>query len=146
MGWWESFAVTVTLLTVFALLRSKRSEHDAPSYPRYSHSSRRTEARPTLFEPDRLETDRTFHVSWCSSCNEKASIPLCNTALERRPWRVVWRCPNCNEMTAASVPPQMLDDFLDLDRAYGMRLSVRETKAFDMATLDELNRALVEEL
>lgn len=146
MGWWESFAVTVTSLTVFALLRSKRSVRAALNSRPYSLSSRRIEARPTLFEPDRLETEKTFHVSWCSHCNSKAAIPLSLTALERRPWRVVWRCPNCEEMTAAAVPPQMLEDFLDLDRAGGMRVSIREAKAFDMVTLDELNRALVEEL
>ena len=99
-----------------------------------------------MLEPDRLETDRTFHVSYCSSCNQKAAIPLSDTSLERRPWRVVWRCPACEEMTAAAVPPQLVDDFLALDRAGGMRISVREAKEFDMATVDELNRAFTEEL
>lgn len=99
-----------------------------------------------MFEPDRLETDRTFHVSWCSHCNKKAAVPLSVTALERRPWRVVWRCPSCENMTAAAVPPQMLDDFLDLDRAGGMRLSIREAKDFTIATVQDLNRAIREEL
>ena len=146
MGWWESFALTVTSLTVFALLRSKRSVRAALNSQHYSLSSQPTEARPTLFDPDQVETDRTFHVSWCNHCNQKAAVPLARTALERRPWRVVWKCEACENMTAAAVPPQMVNDFLELDRAGGMRLSIREAKQFTMATVQELNRAIRTEL
>lgn len=146
MGWWESFAVTVTLLTVFARLRSKRSAPGEPNSQHYSRYSPPTEARQTLFDPDHLQTDRTYHISWCQFCNEKSAIPLSLTSLERRPWRVVWQCPNCSKTTSAAVPERFVDEFLDLDRAGGMRISIREIKAFDKASIEDLTRAVAVEL
>ena len=145
MGWWESFAVTVTLLTVFARLRSKRSAPDAPSSPRYSRSSRRTEARPTLLEPDRVDTGHVFHVSYCPHCGSRDAIPLAETALERRPWRVTWRCVVCKHLADAKGPPQLLKDLRAFDRAGGMRLSLREYFAF-RADLEDVEDAVADEL
>ena len=145
MGWWESFAVTVTLLTVFARLRSKRSAPDAPSSRRYSPFSRRTEARPTLLEPDRVDTGHVFHVSYCPHCGSRDAIPLAETALERRPWRVTWRCVVCKNMADAKVPPQLLKELRAFDRAGGMRLSLREYFAF-RADLEDVEDAVADEL
>jgi hypothetical protein len=145
MGWWESFVVTVTLLTVFARLRSKRSAPDAPSSPRYSRSSRRTEARPTLLEPDQTDTYRVFHVSYCPHCSARDAIRLSETALERRPWRVTWRCVTCNNLAEAKVPAQLLRDLRRFDRVNGMRISLREYWSF-VAALDDLEEAFEDEL
>lgn len=141
----EIFGWTATLLTVFALLRWKQSERAAHNFPRYSHSSRPTEARQTLIEPDRIETDRTFHVSVCQHCQIRASIPLSETALERRPWRIAWKCGECGNTALAAVPREMIKTLLYQDRPGGMRISVREYRDFT-GQLEDVEQAIYEEL
>jgi len=51
-----------------------------------------------LLEPDQTDTDRVFHVSYCPHCSARDAIRLSETALERRPWRVTWRCVTCNNL------------------------------------------------
>lgn len=145
MGWWESFVVTATLLTVFALLRSKPSAHDEPNSQRYSRFSRRTEARPTLLEPDQTDTRRTYHVSYCHHCRSRDAVPLAETALERRPWRITWTCGVCRNLAEARVPPGFIEELRSLDRAGGTRISLREYRDFTLE-LNGLDEAVRDEL
>ena len=146
MSLWESFVVTATLLTVFALLRWKRSEHGAPNSQRYSHYSQRTEARQTLLEPDQLPTEQTFHMSACRNCDARLPVPLSKTSLERMPWRIVWICQVCGHGNRAAVAPHILKTLVQLDRVGGMRMSAREVTRWREATVEELNEAFAEEL
>ena len=145
MGWWESFVVTVTLLTVFARLRLRRSGRGAHNYRRYSLSSQPTAARPTLHEPDLTDTSRIFHVSYCSHCGSRDAIPLVETALERRPWRVTWRCHLCHNLSEASVPASALSELTKFDRVGGMRISAREYQKFK-DSMEDLEEFVAEEL
>lgn len=141
----EIFGWSVTLLTVIALLLSRRSEHAERNFPHYSPSSQHTEARQSLIEPGHIETDRTFHVSYCQHCGRKDSIPLSETALEHGPWRITWRCHNCRKLSRASVPPPILETLRGQDRPGGMRISIREWREF-AAKLADLDEAMREEL
>jgi hypothetical protein len=71
---------------------------------------------------------------------------LSECRLERRPWRLVWRCPNCGGLTHTRVHHDALPVLLQLDRAGGMPLSMRESIAFASATTKQLSQALVEEV
>lgn len=141
----DIFGWIVTSLTVVALLLWKRYGRGARSFLPYSRFSRHTEARQSLIEPDRIETDRTFHVSNCQHCGQRDSVPLSQTALERNPWRITWRCYNCRKICLASVPPPILNTLRSQDRAGGMRISIRELRNFT-AQLDDLEEAVREEL
>lgn len=98
-----------------------------------------------MIEPGRIETDRTFHVSVCQHCQVRASIPLSETALERRPWRITWECDECHNTALAAVPREMIKMLLHQDRPGGMRISVREYKDF-ASQLEDVERAIYEEL
>jgi len=145
MGWWESFVVTVTLLTVFGRLRWKRSEHAEPNSPHYSRSSQPTAARRTLLEPHQTEGDRVFHVSYCPHCDARDAVPFAETALERSPWRVTWKCVRCGKQAEALVPAPLVDDLQEFDRPGGSRISDREYRKF-VSGLSRLDQAVQREL
>ena len=68
------------------------------------------------------------------------------TRLERRPWRLVWWCAVCGRQSRALVPPELVAVFVSWDKAGGMSLSMREVAEMVQVDLDELNRAVEEEL
>jgi hypothetical protein len=73
-------------------------------------------------------------------------VPLARTRLERRPWRLVWWCAVCGRQARAICPPELVPMFLAWDKAGGLSLSLREVADFVNVDLDELSRAVKDEL
>lgn len=73
-------------------------------------------------------------------------MPFRVTRVERRPWRLVWWCEVCGRQARALVPPELVPVFVEWDRAFGTSLSLREVAEFVDVDLDELGRAVEEEL
>ena len=144
MPLWESFVVTVTLLTVFARLRLKRSAPDAPNSPPSSHSSPPTDPKLNLLAD--ADPNRIGHDSACEHCETEAIVPMSETRLERRPWRLVWRCRVCGQQSRVRCPPQLISTVMAWDRAYGTVLSLREVVEFVKTDLDGLAQAVEDEL
>lgn len=144
MPLWESFVVTVTLLTAFARLRLKRSERDAHSSPPSSHSSPPTDPKLNLLAD--ADPSRIGHQSVCETCGYEDIIAMRSTRLERRPWRLVWRCEVCGNQSRAKCPPQLVPVFIEWDRAFGTTISLREVVEFNKSDLDEFERAVEDEL
>ena len=143
MGWWEVCVVLVIWLTVRGRQRSKRSGRVAVSSRRYSRFLRLTSRRRTLPE---LDPDRTMHQSVCRACGVEDLVALRATRLERKPWRLVWRCMACDGMSAVRLAAVLVGPMIELDRAGGMALSVREVKDFEAADQDEFDAAVEDEL
>jgi len=144
MPWLESFVVTVTLLTVFALLRSKPSERDARNSRPSSHSSPPTDPKLNLLAD--ADPERIGHQSVCENCGLDSLVLMRHTRLERRPWRLVWRCRVCGAQSRAKCPPDLVPIVMSWDRAYGTSLSMREVAEFVSVDLDELAEAVEDEL
>lgn len=144
MPLWESFVVTVTLLTAFARLRLKRSERDGHSSPRSSHSSPPTDPKLNLLAD--ADPSRIGHQSVCETCGYEDIIPMRRTRVERRPWRLVWWCHVCGRQSRAKCPPELVPVFIEWDRAYGTVLSMREVAEFADMDLNELADAVEDEL
>ena len=87
-----------------------------------------------------LDPARTAHESRCRFCNAQVLVPLVDTRLEYKPWRIVWRCRVCNNMAATKVDPSLIPSLLRLQRAGGMALSVREADYVRDESLDRFNR------
>ena len=144
MPWWESFVATATFLTAFALLRWKPSAHAARNSPRFSPSSQRTDPRRTLLAD--ADPRKVGHDSVCEVCQSEVIVPMSETRLERRPWRLVWRCSCCGHQSRARCPEELVSTFVAWDRAYGTSISMRELVEFIKADLDGLEKAVQEEL
>ena len=144
MPWWESFVVTVTLLTVFARLRWKPSAHDEPNSPPSSHSSPPTDQKLNLLAD--ADPSRIGHQSVCETCEYEDIIPMRVTRLERRPWRLVWRCQVCGNQSRAKCPPQLVPVFIEWDKAFGTTISLREVVEFTKSDLGEFEQAVEDEL
>ena len=69
-----------------------------------------------------------------------------DTRLERRPWRLVWWCRVCGRQSRALVHPELVPMLTGWDKAFGMSLSMREVAEMVAVDLDELNRAIEDEL
>ena len=93
-----------------------------------------------------LDPDRTAHEGRCRRCQLLQPVLLSECRLECRPWRLVWRCPNCGALTNTRVHKDALAVLLQMDRAGGMPVSVRESMIFALATPQEVYQALVEEV
>ena len=93
-----------------------------------------------------LDPDRTLHDAPCLACGARTPIPIARTRLERRPWRLVWTCPTCDEVTAFPAPEDLVVPMQRLDRAGGAAISVREARRFEGATAAEWDDALRTEL
>jgi hypothetical protein len=76
----------------------------------------------------------------------QAAVPMQRTRLERRPWRIVWWCAVCGRQSRAMVAPELVPVLVAWDRAGGMSLSMREVAEMVQVDLDELNRAVEDEL
>jgi len=143
MEWWAIGGVLGTWLTLRGWLRSKRSGRDARNFPHFSPSSPRTEVRPTL---PALDPDKVGHTSRCHWCRATVPVLLSETRLESQPWRLVWRCRVCGNVSRARVHDDALEFLLGQDRAGGMPLSTREVERFVGASEDEWDAALREEI
>jgi hypothetical protein len=86
------------------------------------------------------------HDSPCQSCGVQTPVPMSRTRLERRPWRLVWRCPVCGQQGKTACPPELVDTFTGWDRAGGTSLSMREVADMVGVDLDALNRAIEDEI
>ncbi|HEY7821275.1 MAG TPA: hypothetical protein VIG24_00480 [Acidimicrobiia bacterium] len=73
-------------------------------------------------------------------------MPMQRTRVERRPWRLVWWCAVCGRQSRALVPAELVPTMIGWDRAYGTSLSLREIAEFVDVDLDELGRAVEDEL
>ena len=93
-----------------------------------------------------LDPDRTMHQSVCRACGVEDLVALRATRLERKPWRLVWRCMSCDGMSAVRLAAVLVGPMIELDRAGGMALSVREVKDFEAADQDEFDAAVEDEL
>lgn len=144
MRLWESFVVTVTLLTVFALLRWKPSAPDARNSRPSSRSSPHTDPRRTLLAE--ADPRRVGHDSVCEVCKSEVVVPMAQTRVERRPWRLVWRCSVCGAQSRARCPEELVPTFIAWDRAYGTSISMRELVEFMKTDLDGLSQAFEDEL
>ena len=144
MRWWESFVATVTLLTVFGLLRWKPSAPAAPSSPPSSHSSPPTDPRRTLLAD--ADPRKVGHDSICEVCRSEVIVSMAETRVERRPWRLVWRCSVCGSQSRARCPDELVPTFTSWDRAYGTSISMRELVEFMKTDLSELEKAVKGEL
>ena len=143
MSWWEICVTLVIWRTLAVLRRWKRSGHAAHSSQPSSPSSQPTSPRPTSAV---LDPDRTVHDSTCTWCHAQAMVPLRDSRLEARPWRLLWRCPVCSAISRVRVHDDLVPAMLQLDRAGGMRVSKREAERFASAADEDWDRALEEEL
>lgn len=144
MPWLEISVVVGIWLTVKGWLRSRRSGRAVPNSQRFNQSSRLTEAKRTLLAD--ADPEQVAHNGMCENCGVQSIVPFRSTRLERRPWRLVWICQVCGRQSRAKVPPELVDLFVGWDRAGGMSLSMREVADFVNVDLDELERAVKDEL
>jgi hypothetical protein len=93
-----------------------------------------------------LDPDRTLHDSLCRVCRARVPVPLADTRLEARPWRLTWQCPMCGNDASVKVSSEALPVLLKMDRAGGMPLSKREVDRFARVRQDEFEVALREEI
>ena len=92
------------------------------------------------------DPERIAHNGKCEHCHAETIVPMTRTRLERRPWRLVWWCSVCGRQSRALCPPELVDTFVAWDKAGGMSLSMREVAEFVGVDLDELHRAVEDEL
>ena len=71
---------------------------------------------------------------------------MTRTRLERRPWRLVWRCEVCNSQQKVPCPPEVVALFAEWDRAGGTSLSMREVSEMVQTGMDEFEQALRDEV
>jgi hypothetical protein len=144
MPWLEIWLVTGIWLTVKGWRRWRRSGRGGDSFPPSSRSS-----RPTVRNPSSLadqDPARIAHDGSCEWCGAQTVVPLTRTRLERHPWRLVWWCSVCGRQARAHCPPDLVPVFVRWETAGGMSLSMREVADMVSVDLDELNRAIEEEL
>lgn len=73
------------------------------------------------------------HESFCPSCGAEMAVPIALTRLERRPWRLVWRCTICLEMVQRRLPSTDARTFAEwFDCAHGSQISIREMRAVEL--------------
>ena len=93
-----------------------------------------------------LDPERTLHDAPCLSCGARLTVPLARTRLEKRPWRLVWRCEACDRDAEFPAPPDLIGPMRRLERVGGVAISVREARAFAQLSHDEFDQAVREEL
>lgn len=93
-----------------------------------------------------LDPDKVAHDGPCNRCGARTAVLLAHCRLERRPWRLVWRCASCNSLARVRVNAEALPLLLGMDRAGGMPLSLREVAVMAAVDLDALNEALADEV
>jgi hypothetical protein len=144
MPWSESLLVIVIWLMVRRWRRWRRSDRDALNSRPSSRSS-----LPTVRSPSWLadaDPARIAHTSRCENCGVESLVPMAQTRLERRPWRIVWICQVCGKQARALCNPETVPVLTSWDKAGGMSLSMREVAEMVRVDLDELNAAIEEEL
>ena len=96
--------------------------------------------------PVDADPERVAHQSPCRNCGVEVAVPMRDSRLERHPWRLVWWCRVCGKQSKALVHPELLLTLLSWDKVYGTSLSMREVAEMVAVDLDELNRAIEDEL
>ena len=144
MPLWESIVVLGIWLTVKRWLRWKRSDLDAPSSPLYRPLSERTGQRRNLLAES--DPERIAHNGVCRHCGCDIPVAMTRTRLERRPWRLVWRCQLCGSQQKVACPPEVIQTFIEWDRAGGTSLSMREVAEMVQTDLAEFERAVQDEI
>lgn len=90
--------------------------------------------------------DSIGYEAFCRECGEGKVVPIVESVVERGPWRLLWRCGDCLSMQRTLIASRLAQRLIDeFDRAYGTRISVRETRAF-VRDLDRIEQAFADEL
>ena len=144
MPLWESIVVLGIWLMVKRWLRWRRSDPDALSSPLYRPSSERTGQRRNLLAD--ADPERIAHNGVCRDCGCDIPVSMTRTRLERRPWRLVWRCQVCGSQQKVTCPPEVIETFIEWDRAGGTSLSMREVAEMVQTDLAEFERAVQDEI
>jgi RNase P subunit RPR2 len=93
-----------------------------------------------------LDPVKTMHDSTCQSCKARVPVPLNKSRLERKPWRLTWRCDVCGNISRVKVPEEIIPDLLKLDRAGGLVVSQREADYWSALDTELFSRMAAEEL
>lgn len=129
MTWWATRDLSAILLMVIALLLWKRFARVVLSSQRSSRSWPRIAPRRSS-NVSALEAESTQFVATCPSCQLTEPILLATARFEDTPWRLVWTCRECRKPAKIAVADGYVDMFLDLDKAGGTAISLREYKQF----------------
>jgi len=73
-------------------------------------------------------------------------VPMTACRLERKPWRLVWRCEHCGRSSMTLVRADVVPMLFDLEVAGGLMLSMRESELWSRADADDLTEAFADEL
>jgi len=111
----------------------------------YSLSSPHTRQRQSLRER-RLDPETPGHFSGCVRCGVEMVVPMTACRLERKPWRLVWRCAHCGRSSMTLVRADVVPMLFDLEVAGGLMLSMRESELWSRADADDLSEAFADEL
>lgn len=77
------------------------------------------------------------HESLCSRCGAEFVVPIARTRLERRPWRLVWRCRLCKELSQRRLTRNDAAVVAEwFDTAHGSQISEREVAALQLLDAD----------
>ena len=73
-------------------------------------------------------------------------VPLVRSRLERRPWRLTWRCEVCSNIAVVKVTEDVIPQLLMLDRAGGLVVSQREADYWAALDVERFSRLAADEL
>lgn len=85
------------------------------------------------------------HESPCPNCRIRLHVGMNGCRLERRPWRLEWKCEGCSQHVRIRLDARLVPMVIALDRVGGTVISAREVRDF-VSELDDLEEHAAEEL